>query len=972
MGTTIRRQPITTSIPAAPDYKFLNITNFGGLELSSNPFVVGSNTASDCLNVYVDEYNTLTTRPRLEFKFDLLDTVENFELLSVYELHNGYLVHGLENKTPKMWVVLDDGARKEVTGITPPATKGLVFEQDDGIYIIANNYYKLSPAIVVGTNNVVSYALSLATGYIPTITVGKMKKTTSFDSAGETTTSYNTDGSPLEQLNIVSDYYKESYYWDGSWNPESVKIYDDDVIENNYYTEKRLNLDNFYNDEQRLFRYMYANICGYLGVLSSESDYHWVVLYNSDGITDDDTYYALAAMNKETGLFDISKTVKITAPNVYPTKVVATDDGLNIGIHIDSAAYLYGRTSLNDAFTETVIDTNWDVRDLYSATIAPIFMIVSVFEGNTIGCSLCEKQSNNKFNYQSYPITHIAGYASYNYSYCLSYDGQHIYEFYSNLNDSSDYLFARILKSTPNNAYTISKPFWEGLSANLSEVNVKLFASPVDEDLVIVGDMSTPTTSYYAAWYYQGAPGNKYAVEVRLKERMSYDAGVVFSRGPLSDFVYVGKYYFSKSNPNKSLIYTGIEFQKDTYITDTERIYYDFQSIITGGFAYDSSEPLMIVTRHINTLPAEKYSKLLTYRTAFKTSQLYARFDNCLWFASGNAVVHSQNNDVTYIPFNSYAALGENHEHITGLNVVNDDVLMAYKKDRLYVITSTTINNLYTYSYTETKNTIGNVPLGAPIVTTLTEMPTLVSYDGIYALNQLENVQSGDRITTLISAAINPKWLNENHDAIDSCITINKLYWTLYILPYKEISKFTKVFLLDNRTQMWYYWELPIYVKHAMIKDNIIHFVTDAGFVYSVQTSDLINEYNPEITEYYDFVDNKKQIIPWHWYSQILSLNTINYSKRLIDTTFILTDTDTQDEYALDYSFKAWRKSVSETNSTTISSNIHYVQSTTKRTMIPRFNFIQIKLDHTQDDFDNNKLRLVGLGLKYVLLEGLY
>ena len=42
MGTTIRREPVTTSIPAAPDYRFLNITNFGGIEKSSNPFVVES------------------------------------------------------------------------------------------------------------------------------------------------------------------------------------------------------------------------------------------------------------------------------------------------------------------------------------------------------------------------------------------------------------------------------------------------------------------------------------------------------------------------------------------------------------------------------------------------------------------------------------------------------------------------------------------------------------------------------------------------------------------------------------------------------------------------------------------------------------------------------------------------------------------------------------------------------------------
>ena len=68
MGNTIRREPVNFSIPASPDYKFLNITNFRGLDVSSNPFELATNTASDCLNVYVDETNTLTTRPRLEKK----------------------------------------------------------------------------------------------------------------------------------------------------------------------------------------------------------------------------------------------------------------------------------------------------------------------------------------------------------------------------------------------------------------------------------------------------------------------------------------------------------------------------------------------------------------------------------------------------------------------------------------------------------------------------------------------------------------------------------------------------------------------------------------------------------------------------------------------------------------------------------------------------------------------------------------
>ena len=63
--------------------------------------------------------------------------------------------------------------------------------------------------------------------------------------------------------------------------------------------------------------------------------------------------------------------------------------------------------------------------------------------------------------------------------------------------------------------------------------------------------------------------------------------------------------------------------------------------------------------------------------------------------------------------------------------------------------------------------------------------------------------------------------------------------------------------------------------------------------------------------------------------------------------------------------------SSSKSNETTISNRLNYVQSTTKKTLIPRFNFLQLEISNVEDDLNNNKLRLLGLGLKYVLLEGL-
>ena len=131
------------------------------------------------------------------------------------------------------------------------------------------------------------------------------------------------------------------------------------------------------------------------------------------------------------------------------------------------------------------------------------------------------------------------------------------------------------------------------------------------------------------------------------------------------------------------------------------------------------------------------------------------------------------------------------------------------------------------------------------------------------------------------------------------------------------------------------------------------------------------------VTEYYD---EGKILIPWYWQSQIMHLGTMNHTKRLVDTTFVLTDTDTQDGFGLTYSFKVFRKLASNTTEKVISNDFNLVRSTTKKTNISKFGFIQLKISNipevttstdTEVAYRNNKLRLVGLGLKYVLLEGL-
>ena len=384
-----------------------------------------------------------------------------------------------------------------------------------------------------------------------------------------------------------------------------------------------------------------------------------------------------------------------------------------------------------------------------------------------------------------------------------------------------------------------------------------------------------------------------------------------------------------------------------------------------------------IKQRHVVSKPSTDGVTINKQRQKLLQALLFSRFDNNYWFAKDNFVFISKHNDPTYFPITEYDDLGDANSPITGFNVANDTTLLAYKTDRVYLIQPFTSSlDAREYTVTESKNTVGNTAVGAPIVTTLTEIPLQINYDGIYGLSQLQNVSAVERIADLMSEPINDRWLNEDDVVIKKAMTLNRLYWTYIILPYESV---TKIYLLDNRTNSWYYWELPIKLLEAFAKDNRAEFVDTDGNIYYLTTTDIKNVgFDTQlVTEYYD--DGKK-LINWFWQSQILPMGTMNYAKRLVNTTFILTDTDTQDGYGLKYNFKVFRKLASSTPEKEINDELNLVRSTTKKTNISKFGFIQLKISNITEKsqgteaekaYRNNKLRLVGLGLKYVLLEGL-
>lgn len=902
MGTTIRREPVNFDIPASPNYKFLNITNFRGLDVSSNPFELANNTASDCLNVYVDETNTLTTRPRLERK--ITQPMDGTHI-ATYNLHNGYLLHYLQDGEGVMRKLVA-GVSTEITG-TIPTVKCKYFEQGDKIYLLDRSRY-----MVIDDNN----TLSDVEGYVPTTAVVDL----------------NGVRHDVEPLNLLSDSYIETFFWDGQTNPisESVSVYPNHTKNK---AIRNVKLDD-YNDYSFILCF---NDNTYL--VKKDSVLYLGVPYNN--------YQEILFI--DTGI--VCSTEKITAARTSKDIMIIDDNNI-------FKVYKYlGNNMWSDAPLEYEHATFGDKID-----------------ASPNGKYVWEYDASLPWNLYWFEITEDSI-----TSMGINGDPENDVLLHAWFDDTTDVKRYACLWQDKTNGINKRITYSDGIT-------IGGFSAEFVLDGDNIGNLASD--GKYYNYYTDGKKDIVYLVDFPQNGSSILNTYIYPKDFVTSFFMYSGKtknFYWIDSSENNYLWMTSSEHPQDYYNTyakinpnvlfnkDLDIIISESDTNIFDLYVWNKDSSQIQIELDVS-VDVEAFNDWIEKRTQFFQSYLNTRFDNNYWFASKNRYYRSANNDPTYFPITEYNDLGDSNEEITGFNLANDTTLIAYKKNRVYLIQPFTSSlDTTEYAITESKNTVGNTAFGSPIVTTLTEIPLQINNDGIYGLSQLSNVSATERIADLMSEPINQRWLDVDDSVIERAITLNRLYWTYIILPYDTD---TKIYLLDNRTNSWYYWELPIITSDAFVKDNHAEFVDSTGTIYYLTTTDIIDiaHEDEKVTKYYD---DGERLIPWFWQSQILPMGTMNYSKRLVKTTFVLTDTDDSDGYGLQYNFRVFRKLASSTPEKEIVNKLTLVRSTTKKTNISKFGFLQIRLSNLTEAkrdyeaYENNKLRLVGLGLKYVLLEGL-
>lgn len=973
MSATIRRQPIVNRVPAQIDFKLQNITNFGGIIQQDNPLKLSINTASDMKNLYVDDYGALTTRPRTELLTDFGIAVK--QAIVVDEL---MLILDDDNKLYKQ----NSPLATTLTLIQPMDSSVIItelkggFKYNDSIFINGNDLF------FIDSNNKLNFVYNSSQVYTPYLKRGMVM--------GDDISAFPDN----EPYNILSPKYKISYYWDGLTDFNILE--NGTVVENNNLVYKDIpDLRASYEDIQYLpngYILQYGPTDAFL--LKQQSD----------------LTYEHFNINIPTVSNYITKVTMRTDMTKY---AVADDNGNRLRIfgydlETNTSTWLY------DVFTSghtinyyapmkfCCTTTNlafWSNNGIfYTDYIHPVNPPVLVLAGVTpqlaIGSDLLwnndELYTLTSFGFRSYNVAgsvtltkEIAYYNSYSIMN-VNADRSKIVlanAFYANgrimVMNTADWSVIIDTYNTPivngvafDEADSLYMVYENGIYVMSFDVNKYL------EYYVLKPNIGTPSSynGFYVmvangliwnymriAYYVETAePGvvveysYKDHIEIFTQNAPTNIATISFTNNAANYETYDKNYYLKNASIGFVVSGSRISFPIDI---NTKGVFsYSFLTAYGNYlFVYEVDDyeirllSSSILPAYPTNLSFEYYKPILNFRVI---KQLFNKYH----FAYKNRDYFQNNTrELLYVP--DYNICGDD-SHIYDYGVLNANYALILKQKESLLLT---INNDGLETYINLTGHIGT-DYSTSITTQYNNLFIFGNKTGLFNLSELSNISVFSQKTRNLTETIYKTFSKISNK--NKLLTQTDSIHAYFIYPGTTSS----VFVLDERINQWFYWEIKDEIIETVVINDILYYLSKSGKFLRFTTTDLLNEYNPEVTEYYD---HGKQIIDWYWKSQITPMNNINKYKQLYKTSFIVTDTDALDEFGLNYKFRIFRKFVSESSEETTTQSLNLIKTTTLRTFVNRFNFIQLEFYNIPDALEHNKLRLVGLNFTYRLMEGI-
>ena len=915
----MRRRGIRFPVPNVQNHhNFLNLVDFKGIRRSNNPYTTEHTSAFDLKNLYLNDDLILTTRPRLEEKFSLTNITPK-KILPIND--NKMIIREDE----EISIIENDGS------VHPVDLQGYelgddfdIFEKGDKIYVLDGKNIK-----EIDTSYVMS---DLTNEYIPTRFIGTTDKVR---------------GQELDELNLLSNKYREKIFWDGTWDYREG----DDIVN---IDEKWYNIKDITFGELNYNKLLFLNE---KGVLYEKNNKYNVYLFDEDlSIEVDDLIFI--------GPSAFTNDNRVDVTDDFSRIVIQTNTQIKV-FRRDGSSYINFQTIDSDIYVVEYSAGFSDETPLKTIKISKDGRLISVIEGiasvgdyeqnlkvyefspNNLQFTLRDDQDiTNYFGFAKYPvrIEHLDE-NKIIFLQQMTYPGSPLIYYMTTLpynNVAEEYLIP--LENIPDYIVNIG----EVDSAYPGHFQIRYNISENGNNIVFFNDFLSILGK---------SLGN--SVEIRSIPTTPFTRVLIMNTGKSFIFSGADGYYFDFTGERDDFLIKlyslGMGEAFNSPIEKNNKLFFikNDGTLTKTTFNFRTNEENVIITKEISTTDKD-YDTWSIRREKLLKSSKYFRFMNEDWYIYNNILFYTNLNTPLYVPLRNIIELGRENSKITGYNIVSDNILTIYSKEKLFLVTQQMFGDIVGYVYSETKSVAGNVPMWSPIVTRINELPLHINNDGIFRLSQTENISTSENITSSISMWIDPLLNDVDKSEV---ISLNYRYWTMFIFEKR------KVFVLDNRNGEWFYWEYPVDILGGWTTDDgCILYGEDK--IYTLETSEIVNKYNPNLKEYYD---DGEVIIDWRWRSQHLHFGSINNKKQLHSTSFtFINKNDMRDEYGLTYRFFIYDRLLNEQeDDISLTGDIDTVSSITEKTFIGRYNFLQIELTNIQDDYSKNKLKLASLMFKF-------
>lgn len=1010
--------PQLQALPSGQDSKLFNITSFGGINYAENPFAASPSTASEMKNLYVNDEGTLSTRPRLQFDHNFNN--QNYKVVQVLDLQSSkYESIGEFNSTILYITETDNGYEAIIEGKKPD---GRYVHKIDGVLTKGQAYLGLNE------NNKADIYYTSTTGLFKLNTTEESFNWVSVATEPKVRRIYNSTDSVLEfseinDENLLSNGYIDQAYFDPFTNYISPMFKHDWDISGNFYLDSEpveiatSSYPLYYAAKKAEGSIIFICSTGnsnYYTFLKNDNITQFPLVYTQDPVTffgqaDKESYVSSARRTSFEIYYKGNSIATVSSDGDYSGYCYLGVDFLDVN---NDTLYLSAILEHTDSesvksYTFQIYKLSYKlVNDELSTSIVKIkeipikntsFLRNDTTDKHSLMNSLLIDERNNIYFYNSYDA-----------------------ELY-NISSVGDDIIVSKLISLDKNYHSKETMILDSLFDDEPDIHIVRNLMDIRNGILYVYET---LTDYIDRRDDLIKNLDIYNLSTNEKTTHSLTAKSIIPTGYNNNSVLIaksnGEVFFAGQINSDSIkplpINIKIEKLKPLAVTSTNNgiasfYSYETNKLIKYTIRYKRSDSIEPNLEYIYEYSdEEKYDHTHPYVTTF---------DDKLWFYGGEGNIVRFTSDLTssFLPKKNYDDIGDGSP-ITGMLQIANDYLGVFKSDTAYMITEDSeTEDLYYVTNLKTK--LGNVPQNQAIVTGLSNQSIVINDYGIYALGQSSNSVDTDTIFTSISEAINPKFvLMKDKEKIK---THNHRFLTYFYLAKTDS---TDIWVYDNRNSAWYFWEFPISISTMVevkestdnVDEKLTKVFTNDGKVYDfttalyeVEADDSIGESG--IRTYRDFIgldDYDKPLfkrIDWYWKSQPLTLNTINYLKKLNEATFIFADRDRfqmdsaqniviatsqqQDNLQLFYKFRSYRKK-SRLFDSAYTNDIDYLYNAKVKPRIQKFDFVDLELSNKIVDDNGNikytytgendgstptddwkdildKLNLIGITFKYSL-----